>query len=106
MLTFSGERTGEGTPLNQRTGRRHTYRSSSWRSATFNERMPPPIGVVSGPLIEPRYSRPPAGAAGVGEVGFGLVISAHASTAHRAQRVARIARLCTAHWRRHRLLTA
>ena len=57
MSTFSGERTGEGTPLNQRTGRRHTYRSSIWRSATFSERMPPPIGVVSGPLIETRYSR-------------------------------------------------
>ncbi len=57
MSTFSGERTGEGTPTNQRTGRRQTYRSSIWRSATFSERMPPPIGVVSGPLIETRYSR-------------------------------------------------
>jgi hypothetical protein len=43
--------------LNQRTGRRQTYRSSIWRSATFSERMPPPIGVVSGPLIDTRYSR-------------------------------------------------
>ncbi len=57
MSTFSGARTGEGTPLNQRTGRRHTYRSSIWRSATFSERMPPPIGVVSGPLMATRYSR-------------------------------------------------
>ena len=44
-------RTGLGTPLNQRTGRRQTYRSSIWRSATFSERMPPPMGVVSGPLM-------------------------------------------------------
>src|ERR1044072_2070201 len=29
-----------------------TYRSSSWRNATLMERMPPPTGVVSGPLIE------------------------------------------------------
>ena len=57
MSTFSGCFTGEGTPLNQRTGRRHTYRSSIWRSATFSERMPPPTGVVSGPLIDTRYSR-------------------------------------------------
>jgi hypothetical protein len=57
MSTFSGARTGEGTPTNQRTGRRQTYRSSIWRSATFSERIPPPIGVVNGPLIETRYSR-------------------------------------------------
>ena len=37
MSTFSGCLTGEGTPLNQRTGRRQTYRSSSWRNATFND---------------------------------------------------------------------
>src|SRR5438132_1388978 len=57
ISTFSGCRTGEGTPLNQRTGRRHTYRSSICRSATLSERMPPPIGVVSGPLMETRYVR-------------------------------------------------
>jgi len=57
MSTFSGALTGEGTPLNQRTGRRQTYRSNNWRSATLSERMPPPTGVVSGPLIDTRYSR-------------------------------------------------
>ncbi len=57
MLTFSGCFTGEGTPSNQRTGRRQTYRSRSCRSATLSERIPPPIGVVSGPLIPTRYSR-------------------------------------------------
>ncbi len=57
MSTFSGCRTGEGTPRYQRTGRRHTNRSSIWRSATLSERMPPPIGVVSGPLMDTRYSR-------------------------------------------------
>ncbi len=52
MSTFSGALTGEGTPLNQRTGRRHTYKSNNWRNATLSERMPPPTGVVRGPLIE------------------------------------------------------
>ena len=45
---------GEGTPSNQRTGRRHTYRSSICRRATLSERMPPPTGVVNGPLIDTR----------------------------------------------------
>jgi len=57
MSTASGCFTGDGTPGNQRTGRRQTYRSMIWRSATFRERMPPPTGVVSGPLIPIRYSR-------------------------------------------------
>ena len=33
-------------------GRRHTHKSSSWRMATFRLRIPPPTGVVSGPLID------------------------------------------------------
>jgi hypothetical protein len=52
MSVFSGSFTGLGTPLKYCTGRRQTYRSSSWRSATLSERMPPPTGVVSGPLME------------------------------------------------------
>ena len=52
----SGCFTGDGTPLNQRTGRRHTYKSKICLSATFNERIPPPIGVVKGPLIATKNS--------------------------------------------------
>src|SRR5204862_2072735 len=57
MFTFSGCLTGEGTPLKYCTGRKQTKRSNSCRSATLSERMPPPTGVVSGPLIPTRYSR-------------------------------------------------
>ena len=47
--------TGDGTPSNQRTGRWQTYRSSNWRSATFSDRMPPPIP-KSDPAVEnPAY---------------------------------------------------
>ena len=48
--------TGDGTPLNQRTGRRHTYRSRIWRNATLRLRKPPPIGVVSGPFMPIMHS--------------------------------------------------
>ena len=57
MSTSSGRLTGEGTPSNQRTGRKQTYRSRSWRSATFRLRKPPPMGVVSGPLMPIRWVR-------------------------------------------------
>ncbi|MNJ81804.1 hypothetical protein D3C77_807990 [compost metagenome] len=52
ISTSPGFFTGLGTPWNHSTGRRHTYRSSCWRKATLSERMPPPTGVVSGPLID------------------------------------------------------
>ncbi len=54
---FSGSRTGEGTPVKYRTGLTQAYKSRICRSATFNERTPPPPGVVSGPLIDTRKSR-------------------------------------------------
>src|SRR6266404_9970593 len=57
IFTFSGCFTGEGTPLKYWIGRKQTKRSRSCRSATLSERMPPPTGVVSGPLIPTRYSR-------------------------------------------------
>src|SRR5258708_24142494 len=56
ISTFSGRLTGEGTPWKYCTGRKQTYKSSICRRATFSERIPPPIGVVSGPLIPTRYS--------------------------------------------------
>jgi hypothetical protein len=48
MLTWSGRFTGEGTPLNQRTGRRHTYRSSIWPQRDVERTDAAPTGVVSG----------------------------------------------------------
>ncbi len=57
ISTLPGSFTGLGTPLNQRTGRRQTYKSSIWRRATFSERIPPEVGVVSGPLMDTTYSR-------------------------------------------------
>jgi hypothetical protein len=52
MFVLCGSFTGEGTPSKYWMGRRQTYKSSSWRRATFSERMPPPTGVVRGPLME------------------------------------------------------
>ena len=51
MSTSSGRLTGLGTPAKYCTGRTQAYRSSRWRSATLMLRMPPPTGVVSGPLM-------------------------------------------------------
>src|SRR5581483_8386717 len=45
------------TPGYDLHGRRHAYRSSSFRSATFTLRKPLPTGVVIGPLIATRVSR-------------------------------------------------
>ena len=57
MSTFPGSVTGVGTPSNQRTGRKHTYRSRIWRNATLSERIPPEVGVVSGPLMDTTWLR-------------------------------------------------
>ena len=48
--------TGEGTPSKYLIGLRHTYKSRICLSDTFNDLMPPPIGVVSGPLMLTTYS--------------------------------------------------
>ena len=44
------------TPLKYFTGRWQTYKSSVWRKATLSERIPPPTGVIRGPLMPTRYS--------------------------------------------------
>src|SRR4030065_252550 len=38
MSSFCGSLTGQGTPLNQRTGRTPAYRPSVWRRPTLTER--------------------------------------------------------------------
>ena len=52
ISTFSGAFTGDGVPSYQRTGLTQAYRSNFCLSATLRERIPPPTGVVSGPLID------------------------------------------------------
>ena len=54
MSTAPGSRTGLGVPAYQRTGRTQANKSSCCRSATFRLRIPPPTGVVRGPLIDTR----------------------------------------------------
>src|SRR4030042_3370166 len=49
-VIFSGALTGLGTPLKYLTGRTDEYRSRACLSATFRLLIPPPTGVVSGPL--------------------------------------------------------
>jgi hypothetical protein len=56
-LTFSGCSNGVTTPLNHRTGRKQTYRSSSCLKATFKDLIPSPTGVVSGPFIPILFTR-------------------------------------------------
>ena len=57
MSTSPGDLTGEGVPSYQRTGLTHANKSNFCLSATFSERIPPPTGVVRGPLIETRPVR-------------------------------------------------
>ena len=56
MSTFPGFFTGLGTPLNHLTGLKQTYKSNNCLSETFKDRIPPPTGVVKGPLIPTPYS--------------------------------------------------
>ena len=51
----SGAFTGEGTLLNHVTGLRHTYKSNFCLKATLMDLIPPPTGVVNGPLIAIKY---------------------------------------------------
>src|SRR4026208_476311 len=62
MSTSPGRFTGLGTPANQRTGRRQTDRSSTWRRVTLSERKAPRTGAGRGaaPGGEPA-ARPRAG---------------------------------------------
>ena len=57
ISTSPGTFTGLGTPVNHLTGRKHTYKSRICLNETFNDLMPPPTGVVKGPLILTTYSR-------------------------------------------------
>src|SRR6059036_4283541 len=56
MSRRSGCVTGLGTPGIQETGLTLAYRSSAFRSVTFNDRKPPLTGVVSGPFSPTTYS--------------------------------------------------
>ena len=56
ISTKEGSFTGEGTPLNQVTGLTQAYKSSTCLKVTFKERIPPPTGVVNGPLMAIKYS--------------------------------------------------
>ena len=57
MSTSPGLFTGLGTPVNHLTGLKHTYKSSICLNETFNDLIPPPTGVVKGPLMLTTYSR-------------------------------------------------
>ena len=56
ITTKSGLLTGDGTPSKYLTGLRLTYKSSICLNETFYDLIPPPIGVVKGPLILTTYS--------------------------------------------------
>ena len=57
MSTSPGVLTGDGVPSYHRTGRTQAKRSSFCRRATLSDRIPPPTGVVSGPLMDTRPER-------------------------------------------------
>ena len=48
--------TGDGTPSKYLIGLKHTYKSKICLNETLRDLMPPPIGVVKGPLILTTYS--------------------------------------------------
>ena len=52
MSTSCGALTGEGVPSYHLTGLTQANKSNFCRRATLSERIPPPTGVVNGPLIE------------------------------------------------------
>ena len=54
--TFSGFLTGDGTPLIHFIGLTHAYKSKTCLRVTFKLLIPPPTGVVNGPLIATLYS--------------------------------------------------
>ena len=56
ISTRSGRFTGLGVPAKYFTGLRQTYKSNFCLIATLRDLIPPPTGVVSGPLIETLYS--------------------------------------------------
>ena len=57
MSTRSGLLTGLGVPAKYLTGLKQTYKSSFCLIATFNDLIPPPTGVVNGPLIETVFTK-------------------------------------------------
>src|SRR3989304_4476780 len=73
MSTFSGCFTGEGAPLNSRTGRGQTYRSSSWRRVTLRLRNPSPRGALPAPWGAPAAGGVDAPDGGTPDVGAGAV---------------------------------
>jgi hypothetical protein len=48
--------TGEGVPSNHFTGLTHANKSNFCLRATLRDVIPPPTGVVNGPLIPTKYS--------------------------------------------------
>ena len=56
ISTSCGLLTGDGTPSKYLIGLKQTYKSNNCLNETFNDLMPPPTGVVRGPLILTTYS--------------------------------------------------